>query len=196
MQITIRQTPVLPILVFMIGSISVQAQTLRPDLNLAPLTSAAECKTADTEPKTDIALARQAVDALKRLERTVIVYESLADFESNSRIARVSFEIFYADLADVTAELEPLLAKVSDRKLRTQLINALDSYRDGAYWWSKIQQRYVITLQRLSYSGTVASSSDAFFVSTIPSTTVIHWRHAATFLRQAERLLAPKSKRI
>ena len=193
MQITIRQTPVLPILVFMIGSISVQAQTLRPDLNLAPLTSAAECKTADTEPKTDIALARQAIAALKRLERNVIVYESLADFESDSRIARVSFETFDTDLADVTAELDPLLAKISDQKLRTHLINALDSYRDGAYWWSKIEQRHVITIQRLSYSVAVASSSDAFLVSTIPSTTVINWRQATRFLRQAERLITPKS---
>lgn len=194
MQIAIQQTLALPILIFMIGAISVQAQTLRPDLNLAPLTSGAERKTSATEPKTDIALARQAVAALKRLERHVIVYESVADFESNRRIARVSFETFDADLADVTAELEPLLAKVSDRKLRTHLINALDSYRDGDYWWSKIEQRHVITIQRLSYSGAVASSSDAFFVNTIPFTTVTHWRQAARFLRRAERLITPKSK--
>jgi stress-induced morphogen len=83
MWIMIRQTRALTIVVLIIGAISLQAQTLSLDLNWAALTSTAGRKTADTEPQTNIALARQAVAALKRLERHVIVYESLADCESN-----------------------------------------------------------------------------------------------------------------
>ena len=189
----IRKSRALPIVLLMIGAMSVQAQMIGSDPNSKALTSKAKFETAGVIP-TDRTLARQALNVLKRLQNQVVIYRSLNDFETSSAVARVSLETFNSNLADVTAELEPLLQRMSDRKLRTYLSNALDSYRDGTFWWSRIEPAHVITLQRLNYRPANTSVPEAFFASTIPYTTVIHWRQAERFLSQAERIITPKTK--
>jgi hypothetical protein len=53
-------------------------------------------------------LAARSIVAVKKLEKEVLVYRSLGEFEKNGRIARVSFETFTDSLTKVTAEVEPL----------------------------------------------------------------------------------------
>src|SRR5437879_8183108 len=98
-------------------------------------------ETTINESRTEVAderiLAARAIAALKRLDKDVLVYRSLGDFEENGKLARVSFEAFRNDLGGVTAEIEPLLSRLPQSRMKTEMRNALDSYRDGAFWWQQ-----------------------------------------------------------
>src|SRR6185436_6830844 len=86
----------------------------------------------------------RALNALKRLETNVMVYRSLGQFEADGRLARVTLPTFEAELAKVNTELRSLLAEVPAGKFRTEIINAFDSYRDGAFWWQQIDRPRVV----------------------------------------------------
>ncbi|HEX3144642.1 MAG TPA: hypothetical protein VHQ64_11775, partial [Pyrinomonadaceae bacterium] len=82
------------------------------------------------EPTSRDAKAK-AIAALKRLDQDVIVYRSLGDFEDGRKLAHVSVRAFERELAAVNAEVQPLLDEMPAGKLKLQLTNALDSFRDG-----------------------------------------------------------------
>jgi len=86
---------------------------------------------AEGEPSDEIALAARSMFALTRLEKDVLIYRSLGDFEANGKLARVSYQAFRNDLKEVSSEVEPMLSRLPQSKLKTELGNALASYRDG-----------------------------------------------------------------
>ena len=128
-----------------------------------------------------------ALEALKRLEGDVIVYRSLADFEADGRLARVPLQLFEDRLREVSAELEPLLNRIPAGKPKLELTNALDSYRDGVFWWRQIDQPRVVNVSALAFAESNRTPSDTAFLSSIPYTVAIHWRQAEKYLRQAEQ---------
>lgn len=129
-----------------------------------------------------------AMAALKRLEKLVIVYRSLGDFEAEPKLAHVPLPVFERELLEVSQEIEPELASLPASKSRNHLINALASYRDGLFWWRKIDRPRVVNVSALSYSEPL-TSADAAFTSTVPYTVAIHWRQASRYLKQAEASL-------
>jgi len=135
-----------------------------------------------TDPRT------AAIEALKRLEADVIVYRSLGDFEAGGRLARVPLPIFEAHLQEVSLKVEPLLAQMPAAKAKLELTNALDSYRDGVYWWRQIDQPRVISVSALAYAESSHTPAEAAFLSSIPYTVAINWRQAEKYLRRAESL--------
>jgi hypothetical protein len=134
-------------------------------------------------------LAARSIAAVKRLEKDVLVYRSLGEFEANGRLARVSFEAFTDDLGKVTAEVEPILSRLPQGRLKTEISNALDSYRDGAFWWQKIDQPRVVHVSALTSTDTNRTPSDTVFLSTVPYTVAIHWRQAGRYLKRAEAMM-------
>lgn len=130
----------------------------------------------------------RAIAALKRLEISVIVYRSLGDFEADGRLARVPFQKFETELAEVNNELASLLAQVADGKFRTEVINSFASYRDGVFWWRQIEQPRVVHVSALA-SDANRATSDTTYLLTIPYTVAIHWRQAQKYLNQAEKTL-------
>ena len=144
-----------------------------------------ELRTADK----DQILAARAIAALKRLDKDVLVYRSLGDFEENGKLARVSFEAFRNDLGGVTAEVEPLLSRLPQSRMKTEMRNALDSYRDGAFWWQKIDRPGVVHVSALAFSENTRTSSDTALLATVPYTVAIHWRQAEKYLKRAEGLM-------
>jgi hypothetical protein len=143
----------------------------------------AESKTRDQR-----ALAAHALSALKRMDSQVIVYRSLGDFEAEGKLARVPFAQFANDLQAVTNEVEPMLSRMTQGSLKTEITNALDSYRDGAFWWQKIDQPRVVHVSALTSTPT-RTSSDSAFLATVPYTVAIHWRQANRYLKRAEELI-------
>lgn len=143
---------------------------------------------AESETRNERALAACALSALKRLDSQVIVYRSLGDFEVEGKLARVSFAQFANDLQAVTNEVESMLSRMPQGSLKTEITNALDSYRDGAFWWEKIDQPRVVHVSALT-SPQTRSSSDSFFLATAPYTVAIHWRQANRYLKRAEELV-------
>jgi hypothetical protein len=128
-----------------------------------------------------------AIEALKHLEADVIVYRSPADFEAGGRLARVPLQIFEDRLREVSAELEPILNRMPAGKSKLELTNALDSYRDGVFWWRQIDRPRVVNVWALADPESNRTPSDTAFWSSIPYTVAIHWRQAEKYLRQAEQ---------
>ena len=143
----------------------------------------------ETKLTDEMVLAARSMAALKRLEKDVLVYRSLGEFESNGKLAKVSYQAFKNDLTEVTAEVEPLLSRLPQSKLKAELGNALASYRDGEFWWQKIDQPRVVNVSALTSSRYRSAPSDDAFVDTIPYTVTIHWRQANRYLRRAEQLV-------
>jgi len=145
----------------------------------------------------DYSLARKAISALERLRTDVICYRSRDEFESDGRVARVSFETFARKLDEVTAEIEPVLPKLHDSKLRSYLTNSLESYRDGAFWWSKLGQKTkVVTVTNLQLSYTTATLAERFLVANAPYTVVINWRLADRYLLRAQESMTARANNL
>ncbi|HVS80368.1 MAG TPA: hypothetical protein VHE60_01380 [Pyrinomonadaceae bacterium] len=144
---------------------------------------------SQTETGDDQILTARAITALKRLDRDVLVYRSLGDFEESGKLARVSCETFRNDLREVTAEVEPLLSRLPQSRLKNEISNALDSYRDGAFWWQKINQPRVVHVSALMFSEVTHTSSDEAFLGAVPYTVAIHWRQASKYLQRAEEMM-------
>jgi hypothetical protein len=145
--------------------------------------------TVNTETSADPPGPARAIAALKRLERDVVIYRSLGDFEADGRLARISFPAFANDLQAVTTEVEPMLSRMPEGRLKTEIRNALDSYRDGAFWWQKIHQSRVVHVSALTSFENIRTSSDTAFLATVPYTVAIHWRQAGKYLKRAEELM-------
>ena len=143
----------------------------------------------ETKLTDEMVLVARSMVALKRLEKDVLVYRSLGEFEANGKLAKVSYQAFKNDLTEVTAEVEPLLSRLPQSKLKAELGNALASYRDGEFWWQKIDRPRVVNVSALTSTRYSSAASDDAFVNTIPYTVTIHWRQANRYLRRAEQLV-------
>ena len=143
----------------------------------------------ETKATDEMVLAARSMAALKRLEKDVLVYRSLGEFEANGKLAKVSYQAFRNDLNEVTAEVEPILSRLPQSKLKAELGNALASYRDGEFWWQKIDQPRVVNVSALTSNRSSRALSDTAFVDTIPYTVTIHWRQANRYLRRAQQLV-------
>lgn len=131
----------------------------------------------------------KAIAALKRLDKDVIVYRSLADFQESGKLARVSLQTFQQELDEVTREVEPVIMRMPASKLKMKFRNALDAFRDGAYWWRLVDQPRVVNVSALAASDMTRSSADAASLETAPYTVAINWRQAHAYLTQAEVLV-------
>ena len=156
-------------------------------LNTEAFITEAKIETSDDQGNQIV--AERAITALKRLGSDVFVYRSLGDFEENGKLARVPFAAFKDHLQEVRAEVAPLLSRLPQGKLKSEISNALDSYRDGAFWWQKIDQPRVVNVSALGSSEITRTPSDAAFLSTVPYTVAIHWRQAGNYLKSAEKLM-------
>jgi hypothetical protein len=142
----------------------------------------------------DFIRAKRAVEALEQLKADVLVYRSCGEFESDGRLDRVPLETFTHKLNRATAEVESILSQLSDAKLRSHLSNSLYSYRDGAFWWAKLDQEKVVKIADLRVGFTTTTPAGRFFQSTAPYTVVVHWRQANRYLLRAQRLVVePKT---
>ena len=135
------------------------------------------------------AIPAHAIEALRRLNRDVIIYRSLGDFGAEEKLARVSYEDFAKDLQAVISEVEPTLSRMPQSRLKSEIRNALDSYRDGAFWWQKIHHTRVVHVSALTGFEDTRTTSDTAFLASVPYTVAIHWRQAGQYLKRAEDLM-------
>ncbi len=160
----------------------------RLSLALFILLMACVCAAAQTAHD-DRVWQSQAIAALTRLDRKVIVYRSLGEFETGGRLAHVSRVDFEHELHEVKTELIPMLEQLPPGRLKSALQNALDSYMDGSFWWRQIDRPRIDNIAELTADDLTRTSADFAFLSTIPYTVAIHWRQAHHYLLQAEKSL-------
>jgi hypothetical protein len=177
----------LALVIFLLAPLTAYSQSVAR----ASQSSKSESNVAESNTETkdhDRVLAVRAIALLKRLDRDVFVYRSLGSFEADGRLARVPFETYKKDLDEVTAEVEALLSRLPHSKVRSEISNAFDSYRDGAFWWQKIYQPRVVHVSALTSTET-RTPTDSAFLATVPYTVAINWRQANGYLKRAEELL-------
>ena len=167
---------VIAAIILLLSSVSMRAQ------------SVARVQQSTNEAANSDANAK-AIAALKRLDKDVIVYRSVADYQESGKLARVSLQTFQRELNEVTREVEPVITRMPASKLKMKLRNALDAFRDGAYWWRLVDQPRVVNVSALASSDITRSSADAAFLETAPYTVAINWRQAHAYLTQAEMLV-------
>ena len=136
----------------------------------------------------DRVAATRAIAALSQLDNDVIVYRSLGEFEAGRKLASVSLATFQAHLREATDEVESILPRLTDTRLKTSISNALASYRDGAYWWEKIYQPRVIHVSEFRSNDNDVTPSASFFHANLPYTVAIHWRQANKHLQRARHV--------
>ncbi|MFY9618834.1 MAG: hypothetical protein WAQ99_03400 [Pyrinomonadaceae bacterium] len=140
----------------------------------------------------DADLALRGIEALKRLEKLAPVHASRGAFDANARLSSVSFEVFKKEFESVLAEVEPLLCRLPQTKLKVHIVNALHSYRDGLFWLKRIDQPRVVQAGALYYQNATQTPADAAYSLTIPYTVAAHWRNASKYLKRAQALLNSK----
>lgn len=166
---------------------------LRPLALLSVVLVACTCARAQrTKPlvsanENDRVIAARAITALSQLDKDVIVYRSLGEFEEGRELASVSLRTFQAHLREATGEVESVLPRLNDVRLKTAISNALGSYRDGAYWWEKIHQPRVINASEFRSNETGVTPSASFFHANLPYLVAIHWRQANKHVQRALR---------
>ncbi len=143
----------------------------------------------ENEGSEEVKLASRSMFALKRIEKDVLIYRSLGEFQANGKLARVSYEAFRNDLNEVTSEVEPMLSRLPHSKLKIELGNALASYREGEFWWRQIDQPRVVNLSSPPASTNGRKPSDTARLSTVPYTVATHWRQANRSLKRAAQLM-------
>lgn len=145
------------------------------------------------ERMNDRLLAARAIYLLKVLESDVITYDSLADFQDGAKLALVSFEVFQQHLEKVSGESALILSWLPPSKLKSEINNALLSYQDGWFWWQKTYSPRVVYNSNFSTKASW-NATDTNYLSTIPYTIAINWRHGSRYIKRAEKILESYGK--
>lgn len=148
---------------------------------------------SEIEGTADQVLITRAMLLLQRLDDDVIVYRSVGEFQESGKLARVSLADFKTHLREASAEIQSISHQITDRRLRTEMRNALASYRDGAFWWEQVYQPRVIDVASLTPE-TSRTQADAFLFANAPYAVAIHWRQAHKYFQRAVRQAAGLSQ--
>lgn len=137
----------------------------------------------------DLVLARQALVALKELESLTNAPATLADFENERKIGKVSPAEFGARLDEATSTVRQSLAWLPESELRSEIDNSWQSYADALWWWQRSDRPLVIKV-----SGNAFAEQNFGAMSRLPDTVlgynaVINLRHARDYSRRADARL-------
>jgi hypothetical protein len=145
------------------------------------------------EATADQVVATRAMLLLKRLDDEVIVYQSLGDFAEGRKLANVSLDDFKIHLHEARAEVESISPLLTDRRLAGELRNAMASFRDGAFWWERIDQPRVINVSSMTAEKN-PTATETFLMANAPYTVALHWRQAHKYWQKAVRRFAGLSQ--
>jgi hypothetical protein len=141
------------------------------------------------ERELDRMSARRAIEALKELREDVIIYRSQGEFEEGRSLARVSFENFTEHLQRVAPLVKHILYRLPENRLKLEIRNALLSYLDGGFWWSKVYSPAVINVAGGRFASRERTLLDKAYFSTDLYTVAINWRQGSQHLKRAEAML-------
>jgi hypothetical protein len=134
----------------------------------------------------DLVVARQALVALKELEALTNAPATLADFEDERKIGKVTPAEFGARLDAAARIVRQSLAWLPESELRSEIDNAAQSYADALWWWQRSDRPLVVRV-----SGGAFAEQNFAAMSRLPDTVlgynaVINLRHARDYSRRAD----------
>lgn len=143
----------------------------------------------------DMALAEEALAALKALGREVHVYPSLAQFQEREALARVPFERLSEDAASALQKVDRILQSLPRGPVFYPLYHARNFYSDGLFWWRKTHSRKAVVVDVNSFGEPDEARSLNMDAEAVDYTVAINWRNAAGRTRRAEKLIAAAKTR-
>jgi hypothetical protein len=137
----------------------------------------------------DAVLARQALVALDELEKVTNAPATLADFETERQIGKVSPTDFSRRLDAAARTIRQSLAWLPESALKSDIDNAFESYADALWWWQRAERPLVVNV-----AGNNFVAHDFAAMSRVPDTqlgynAVANLRHARAYARHAASLL-------
>jgi hypothetical protein len=141
------------------------------------------------ERRNDLVLAKQAVTALKSLEKKVCDYSSLAEFEEHQRLARVPFERLSEDVAGMLQSVDRVLLSLPRSPLFYSLYHARNSYVDGLFWWQKTYRRSQLVVDVNSFNEPDETHVSKLDANVVNYTAAINWRKAIKHTREAVNMI-------
>ena len=148
---------------------------------------------AEAERAAERALAASALEALRQLEQSVVVYRTRADFEEGGRLARVSFVSFEGRFARAAEQVGTILAWLPETRLRAELRHALRSFADGRFWWARARCARVVEAGGDCLTEAERWRLGAAYPEAASYSVAVNWRNASKHLERAARLLESPS---
>lgn len=133
----------------------------------------------DRERSIDINLAALLVAMLKTLDDEVNKYPSLAAFEERNAVAKVSYDKLSRDFESISPKAHQLLLSLPRNSLTYHLQNALNSYRDGLFWWQKTYRQKEMVVSVNNWTEPAPRNPLGFDTGTINYAVINTWRKAA-----------------
>jgi hypothetical protein len=142
------------------------------------------------ERKFDLILAERAVAALRKLAERVNSFSSVVEAEKGRAGASLSSKELSEEISVALLTVNSVLASLPRSPLYFMLRNALDSYRDGLFWWGKISQRREMTVSINSLVATDPLKVIGLDAGTVSRTTLDNWREALRYTERAEKAIS------
>ncbi len=144
----------------------------------------------EAERKVDIILAEQALASLSRLAGMVEGYSTGEAFEAALRAKRISFEQLSQEISESVLAVDQALASMPRGRLHLLLSNARSSYRDGLFWWGKVNRVYAKTVSVNNLASAEPLKLIGLPSRTVSGTVLANWKSALRYTREAEKALS------
>lgn len=141
------------------------------------------------ERDNDLTLASEAVKALQSLEKNVCNYSSLAEFEEQRTLTRVSFERLSKEISKTLQSVDRILLSLPRSPLFYSLYHARNSYANGLFWWQKTSSRSKLVVNAKAFNEPDVMNSSKLDTREVSYTIVINWRNAIRHTREAANLI-------
>jgi hypothetical protein len=137
----------------------------------------------------DLVVARQALVALTGLEALTNAPATLADYEEERRIGKVSPAEF-GDRLDAAARIVgQSLAWLPESRLRSEIDNAWQSYADAFWWWQRSDRPLVVRVAGNKFAEQNFAAMSHLPDAQLGYNAVANLRHAREYTRRAASLL-------
>jgi hypothetical protein len=143
----------------------------------------------------DLVCARQAIFALSELEALTNAPATLADYEDEKKIGKVSAAEFGARLDASAQVVKRSLAWLPESQLKMEIDNAWQSYTDALWWWERGERTPVVRVTNNRYVAGNFAAMSRLTETQLGYNAVVNLRHAREYTRRAASLAATESSR-
>ncbi|MDT7543667.1 MAG: hypothetical protein QOE33_3571 [Acidobacteriota bacterium] len=143
----------------------------------------------------DLVCARQALVALSELEVLTNAPATLADYEDEKKIGKVSSTEFGERLNASAQVVKRTLAWMPESQLKAEIDNAWQSYADALWWWERGERRPVVRVTNNKYIAGNFAAMARLTETQLGYNAVVNLRHAREYTRRAESLVIAESSR-
>ncbi|HEX8160437.1 MAG TPA: hypothetical protein VF538_00950 [Pyrinomonadaceae bacterium] len=137
----------------------------------------------------DRVIVARIVEKLQPLQRLINNYPTYADYQEGRAASEVGPDRTDAEVADALSTASLLLASMPRSPAFYHLSGARDSYRDGLFWYRKVQRSRSMVVSAEAFEGDPLRDL-RLNADQVGYAVVVNWRAAAKYTRIAEHSLS------